>query len=125
MFKKLLSSKKVKLTLFLSLVASFMLLAGNAHATATATENAIAELLCNAMLLLTGGAGRTFAAFAVIGVGLMFFGGKVTWGVMVGVAVGIGAIFGAPSIVSAITGGEEVVCGTQVNIAGTTTTTTP
>jgi len=122
MFKKLLSSKKVKLTLFLSLVASFVLLSGAASAD---ESNAVEIVLCNAMSLLTGGAGRTFAAFAVIGVGVMFFSGKVTWGLLVSVAVGIGAIFGAPTIVSAITGGSAFTCPDEDLISDTTTTTTP
>lgn len=118
MLKNILSSKKTKLALLFSLVASFMLLSGNAHAAA----NAIEGIMCNAMNILTGGAGRTFAAFAVIGVGIMFFGGKVTWGLLVGVAIGIGAIFGAPSIVAAITGATAAdVCSGIEDVTAITT----
>ena len=40
-----------------------------------------------------------------------FFTGKVSWGLMIGVAAGIAAMFGAPSIVAAITGKSAFDCG--------------
>ena len=50
------------------------------------------------------------AAFAIVSVGIGFFTGKVSWGLLVGVAAGIAAIFGAPSIVSALSGQDEADC---------------
>ena len=36
-----------------------------------------------------------------------FFTGKVSWGLMIGAAAGIGAMFGAPAIVGFISGTDE------------------
>ena len=67
-------------------------------------DNAFVSVICNMLNLVTGNAGKAFAAFAIISVGIGFFTGKVSWGLMIGVAAGIAAIFGAPSIVAAISG---------------------
>jgi hypothetical protein len=60
--------------------------------------------MCNVQRVVTGNAGKAFAAFAIISIGVGFFTGKVSWGLMIGVAAGIAAMFGAATIVSAITG---------------------
>ncbi len=60
--------------------------------------------MCNALKVVTGSAGKTFAAFAIIATGIGFFTGKVSWGLMIGVTAGIATMFGAPSIVAAISG---------------------
>jgi len=66
--------------------------------------------MCNVYRIATGNAGKAFAAFAIISVGIGFFTGKVSWGLMLGVAAGIAAMFGAPSIVSAISGKSAASC---------------
>jgi type IV secretory pathway VirB2 component (pilin) len=68
------------------------------------SSNSFSRSVCNALRIVTGTAGKTFAAFAIIAVGIGFFSGKVSWGLMIGVAAGIAAMFGAPSIVAAISG---------------------
>jgi type IV secretory pathway VirB2 component (pilin) len=68
------------------------------------SSNSFSRTICNALRIVTGTAGKTFAAFAIIAVGIGFFSGKVSWGLMIGVAAGIAAMFGAPSIVAAISG---------------------
>lgn len=78
--------------------------------TATAEKNVLVTTMCNALSIITGSAGKAFAAFAIISVGIGFFTGKVSWGLMIGVAAGIAAMFGAPSIVSAISGTSEFEC---------------
>jgi type IV secretory pathway VirB2 component (pilin) len=60
--------------------------------------------MCNSLKVVTGSAGKTFAAFAIIATGIGFFTGKVSWGLMIGVTAGIATMFGAPSIVAAISG---------------------
>ncbi len=77
---------------------------------ATANSNALVDTMCNALKLVTGNAGKAFAAFAIISLGIGFFTGKVSWGLMVGVALGIAAMFGAPTIVSALTGKDAFTC---------------
>jgi len=75
------------------------------------SSNSFSRSICNALRVVTGTAGKTFAAFAIIAVGIGFFSGKVSWGLMIGVAAGIAAMFGAPSIVAAISGqGTDMAC---------------
>ena len=69
-----------------------------------ANKNAFSDVMCRVLNIATGTGGKAFAAFAIISVGIGFFTGKVSWGLMIGVAAGIAAIFGAPSIVAAIAG---------------------
>ena len=73
-------------------------------------NNILVRTMCNALKIVTGNAGKAFAAFAILSVGIGFFTGKVSWGLMIGVAAGIALIFGAPSVVSAISGGSAFDC---------------
>jgi len=75
-----------------------------------ANKNAFSDVMCRVLNIATGTGGKAFAAFAIISVGIGFFTGKVSWGLMIGVAAGIAAIFGAQSIVAAISGKEEGDC---------------
>jgi type IV secretory pathway VirB2 component (pilin) len=75
-----------------------------------ANKNAFVTTLCNVFKLATGNGGKAFAAFAIISLGIGFFTGKVSWGLMLGVAAGIAAMFGAPTIVAAISGGDAFEC---------------
>ena len=68
------------------------------------SSNTFSKSICNAFRIVNGSAGKTFAAFAIIATGIGFFSGKVSWGLMIGVAAGIATMFGAPSIVAAISG---------------------
>lgn len=77
----------------------------------TANNNAFVETMCNVLKIVTGNGGKAFAAFAIISLGIGFFTGKVSWGLMIGVACGIAAMFGAPTIVAAIGGGNAFDCG--------------
>ena len=78
---------------------------------ATANDNALVDTMCNALKLVTGNAGKAFAAFAIISLGIGFFTGKVSWGLMIGVAMGIAAMFGAPTIVAVLSGKDAYSCG--------------
>jgi type IV secretory pathway VirB2 component (pilin) len=78
--------------------------------TANISSNSLTTAMCNIMRITTGNAGKAFAAFAIISVGIGFFTGKVSWGLMVGVTAGIAAMFGAPQIVSAISGTSATDC---------------
>lgn len=90
---------------FLSLFSFFYLVVFPDNADA-----AFLSEMCNLTNIITGNAGKAFAAFAIVAVGIGFFSGKVSWGLMVGVSVGIAAIFGAPSIVSALSGDSIYKC---------------
>ena len=74
--------------------------------------NVLVDVMCNVLRIVTGNGGKAFAAFAILSVGIGFFTGKVSWGLMIGVAAGIAAMFGANSIVASITGQSAMDCST-------------
>ncbi len=78
---------------------------------ADSNDNVLVSTMCNALKIVTGNAGKAFAAFAIISIGIGFFTGKVSWGLMIGVAAGIASMFGAPTIVAAVTGESAFDCG--------------
>lgn len=71
---------------------------------ATGSGGDMQKVLCNVLVFVTGTVGKTLASFIIIGVGLGFFTGKVSWGLLIGVTLGISAMFGAPAIIGALTG---------------------
>jgi type IV secretory pathway VirB2 component (pilin) len=83
----------------------------SATVTGDSNNNAFVNTMCNVLKIVTGNGGKAFAAFAIISLGIGFFTGKVSWGLMIGVACGIAAMFGAPTIVAAIGGGSAFNCG--------------
>jgi type IV secretory pathway VirB2 component (pilin) len=86
-------------------------LAQSLDASANVSSNSLTKVMCNALRIVTGSAGKTFAAFAIIATGIGFFTGKVSWGLMIGVAAGIATMFGGPSIVAAISGeNTDMMC---------------
>lgn len=96
----------LKKLFFLSLfTVSFVGVAYAADPT-PATTDPMTATLCNIYLFITGGIGKTICAFTIIGVGIGFFTGKVSWGVLIGVALGIASLFGGPAIMAAVTGGD-------------------
>ena len=70
----------------------------------SAESNAFGDALCSMYKFVTGKVGRGVAAGVVISLGVSFFLGKVTWASALAVALGVGAVFGAPSVVSVLTG---------------------
>ena len=107
-------AKSVLLSFFFFFVAPSVLpiLSSNAHAIggSTTNDNALVDTMCRALKLVTGNAGKAFAAFAIISLGIGFFTGKISWGLMIGVAMGIAAMFGAPTIVAALSSGNGNDC---------------
>ncbi len=84
--------------------------AGNYASSSTVNTNVLVDVMCNVLRIVTGNGGKAFAAFAILSVGIGFFTGKISWGLMIGVAAGIAAMFGANTIVSAITGTSTMTC---------------
>lgn len=70
------------------------------------TEHSLEDYLCTVLQFLTGGVGKSLAAFACIGVSLAFVGGKVAWTTILAFALGMACIFGAPQIIKAFAGGK-------------------
>ncbi|MBR1429309.1 MAG: TrbC/VirB2 family protein [Rickettsiales bacterium] len=69
-------------------------------------RNGIVIVLCNAIGVVTGGAGRAVVLIVVTVVGVLFFIGKVNWSLLVAIGLGVGVMFGAKAIVNIVTGGE-------------------
>jgi hypothetical protein len=78
------------------------------------SQNSFTKSMCNALRIVTGSAGKTFASFAIIATGIGFFTGKVSWGLMIGVTAGIATMFGAPTIVAAISG-QDLKTACKIN----------
>ena len=96
----------LKKLFFLSLFT--VLFVGVAYAAdAPTVTDPMEATLCNIYIFITGGIGKTICAFTIIGVGIGFFTGKVSWGVLIGVALGIAALFAGPAIMQAIAGVES------------------
>jgi type IV secretion system protein VirB2 len=68
-------------------------------------DNAISQVLCKVVDLLTGTVGKAIATIAIVVIGISLFMGKISWPVAAATAVGIGLIFGASELVNWI-GGE-------------------
>jgi len=72
-------------------------------------SNAIEQVFCNVVLILTGTTGKAIATVAVIAVGVGALLGKISWGMALIVALGVALIFGAASIVISL-GGSGNTC---------------
>ncbi|MFN8912360.1 MAG: TrbC/VirB2 family protein [Alphaproteobacteria bacterium] len=87
-----------------------------------ANKNKISERLCNVVKLVTGGVGKAISVLIIITLAIALFLGKVSWGMAIAVAVGMGIMFGAPGIVSIVSGDTTNVCDTATTPAGDSTT---
>ncbi len=108
------SPKKHYLKKLLSLLTAILIIFSFTILDSFAAGDAFLTQICNASNIVTGNGGKAFAAFAVIAVGIGFFSGKVSWGLLIGVSMGVGSIFGAPSIVAAISGQSAFQCDSGV-----------
>lgn len=72
----------------------------------------ISRGLCNVFELAGGNIGKAIAIFAIVAVGFGFFTGKFSIALVIGITLGIGILFGAPKIISALTGTNAVDCNT-------------
>jgi type IV secretory pathway VirB2 component (pilin) len=55
-----------------------------------------------------------FAIFAVVMIGVAFFLGKISWGMIISVILGIGIIKGSTSIIKKVSGEDEGYCSSTV-----------
>jgi type IV secretory pathway VirB2 component (pilin) len=105
-------SLKIKSYFLLVVFAVFLLLplfsTANAQGitpiTGKKNNNAIAKVLCNGVLIIRGNPVKIVASLMVMAVGAGFLLGKIDVKVIIGVALGVAVIFGAPSIYDAVTG---------------------
>jgi type IV secretory pathway VirB2 component (pilin) len=81
---------------------------GGTGVTAGGTPQALAQILCNVVEWFTGPVGAGIATLAIIVIGIGALMGKVSWGMAIIVGIGVGVIFGAPTIVDAL--GADSTC---------------
>ena len=78
-----------------------------AAASSGGNDTALANVLCNVVGWFNGKIGAGIATLAIIVIGIGALMGKVSWGMAIIVGIGVGIIFGAPTIVTALSGGKD------------------
>ena len=77
----------------------------------------IVKVICNVIEIAQGNTGKTISILVVISMAIGLFLGKITWGVAIAVAVGMGILFGANTMVGFIsntgTGSADNPCQTS------------
>ena len=76
----------------------------------SASAGGIAGTMCKVTNALTGPIGKGIATIAVVVLGIGLFLGKLSWGLAMATAVGIGMIFSAGTIVNWLAGGSATTC---------------
>lgn len=112
--------KKVS-KLFAVVMISMLLAVVSFEAVAQTTQqqqpepSKITEVICKAIGQLTGPIGRAIAVLIIISLAIALFLGKVTWGLAIAVAVGLGILFGASNVVGILTGvsGDDICTDIQ------------
>ena len=117
----LLNFKKILIISIIVFSTSFLLCTesyavdGDGANTTTAGDG-IAQVLCNVIEIAQGATGKTIATLVIISMAIGLFLGKITWGVAIAVAVGMGVLFGANTVVGFLAdsgkGGNNNVCDT-------------
>ncbi len=70
-------------------------------------EGSLVYTICSALNTLRGPVARGLAAIGIVFLGFSLFLGKISWGLALALAIGIGAVFGAPDIVRVLGDGEQ------------------
>lgn len=70
----------------------------------------IMKAICTVIKALSGPIARGVAAFGIIFLGFSLFLGKISWGTGIALAIGLGAVFGAESIVNAMGEDGDLSC---------------
>lgn len=92
-------------------VVFFSLFATEVWAAAPAGDaTMVINVMCAVINQLTGPIGKAITIIILISLGIMLLLGKVTWGVAIALAVGMGVIFGAKDLVNLLTGGQGALC---------------
>ncbi len=91
----------------------FLLIPEALFAASNISTNAIAQVICNVVVQVTGPIGQGVATVAVVFVSVGFFMGKTSIGILLATGVGIGMLFGAETIVSMVAGSSIDSCTTN------------
>ena len=102
------TNKNYSWQICLCFLAAAALIMAPDYAMADGIENA----LCKVVEWLTGPIGKAIATIAIIIIGVGALMGKVSWGMAIIVAIGVGVVFGASELVTALGGGDEACGGT-------------
>lgn len=100
--------------LTLLLMSLMALLPDSSQAASVVTmsqDSGLGGTLCSVVTTLQGPVARGLAAIAIIFLGFSLFLGKISWGIALALAIGIGAVFGAPEIVKVLSGDSATTCG--------------
>ena len=95
--------------LTVTLFASMMLMPD--MAAAGALDGSVGAMLCALVNSITGTTGRAIATIGIIIIGIGALLGKISWGVAIIVVLGIALVFGAASLIDAMTAEGEGVVG--------------
>jgi type IV secretion system protein VirB2 len=79
-------------------------------ALAAGGSNAIQQVFCNVVVMMTGTTGKAIATVAIIAVGIGALLGKISWGMALIVALGVALVFGASTIVTALGASTSGTC---------------
>lgn len=90
--------------LAISAVMVFTMLPLEAIAGDRGQGTALDNVLCNIVSFFTGAVGKGIATLAIIIIGIGALLGKISWGVAMIVAIGVGLVFGAGTMIDAIGG---------------------
>lgn len=83
----------------ISFILSLTLLCAQAYA-----DTSFDSTFCNVSNLITGTSGKIIAGTVLVSMGVGFFVGKVSWGLLIASTMGVGVMFGAPTVVAALSG---------------------
>lgn len=100
-----------KLCLVALFAISFVIFAPVEQPQAQGQNSMITNILCNAINQITGPVGRAISILIIISLAIALFIGKVSWGMAIAVAVGMGILFGAKDVVNLISGSSAAMCG--------------
>ena len=78
--------------------------------TASNSAGGIASTMCKITSSLTGPIGKAVATIAVVVLGIGLFLGKLSWGLAMATAIGIGLIFSSSKIVDWLGGSGSASC---------------
>jgi type IV secretory pathway VirB2 component (pilin) len=95
---------------FVSAILSLPLESMATAMTASQSAGGIASTMCKITKSLTGPIGKAVATIAVVVLGIGLFLGKLSWGLAIATAMGIGLIFSASSIVNWLGGSNAQSC---------------
>lgn len=107
----IIETKSIFKALVISFIAlAFLIVSPGVEFGALANQTAIQNILCNAVNQLTGGIGRAISIIIIISCAFMLFLGKISWGLGISIAIAMGLLFGAGSVVNMLSGSQTVSC---------------